>query len=91
MLLALQLRFVEFQHVQYGEHMAVMGVFFFMQIGSGRHLLSDRKMFQAFLRITVTCAGGVAVVALGVGTTFVPGVLVTVDWGHNLRRRFCGT
>ncbi|PQQ03068.1 hypothetical protein Pyn_33923 [Prunus yedoensis var. nudiflora] len=32
MLLALQLRFVEFQHVQYGEHMAVMGVFFFMQV-----------------------------------------------------------
>lgn len=33
-----------------------------------RHLLSDTKMFQAFLRITVTCAVGIGAVALGVGT-----------------------
>ncbi|CAB4283312.1 unnamed protein product [Prunus armeniaca] len=32
MLLALQLRFVEFQHVQSGEHMVAMGLFFFMQV-----------------------------------------------------------
>ncbi|BFG20737.1 hypothetical protein CerSpe_070110 [Prunus speciosa] len=59
MLLALQLHFVEFQHVQSSEHM----------VGSSRQLLSDRKMFQAFLRITATCVVGVGVVSLGVGTT----------------------
>ncbi|CAL9031806.1 unnamed protein product [Prunus brigantina] len=72
MLLAMQIRFVGFQHVQSGEHMAAMGVFFLMQVfyflDWVRHLLSDTKMFQAFLRITVTCAVGVGAVALGVGT-----------------------
>jgi len=33
-----------------------------------KHLLSDTKLFQAFLRITVTCAVAVGAVALGVGT-----------------------
>lgn len=32
MLLAMQIRFVGFQHVQSGEHMAAMGVFFLMQV-----------------------------------------------------------
>lgn len=34
MLLAMQIRFVGFQHVQSGEHMAAMGVFFLMQVSS---------------------------------------------------------
>ena len=33
-----------------------------------KHQLNDIKLFQAFLRITVTCAVGVGAVALGVGT-----------------------
>jgi dolichyl-diphosphooligosaccharide--protein glycosyltransferase len=32
MLLAMQIRFVGFQHVQSGEHMAAMGVFFLLQV-----------------------------------------------------------
>jgi dolichyl-diphosphooligosaccharide---protein glycosyltransferase len=34
MLLAMQIRFVGFQHVQSGEHMAAMGVFFLLQVVS---------------------------------------------------------
>ncbi|KAL7192489.1 hypothetical protein ACSBR2_024341 [Camellia fascicularis] len=72
MLLAMQIRFVGFQHVQSGEHMAAMGVFFLMQVfyflDWVKHLLNDPKLFQAFLRITVTFAVGVGAVALGVGT-----------------------
>ncbi|RZB62049.1 Dolichyl-diphosphooligosaccharide--protein glycosyltransferase subunit STT3B [Glycine soja] len=130
MLLAMQIRFVGFQHVQSGEHMAAMGVFFLLQrqgfwdfcaaihslqlqpticpnikvfgiyalpsynvkafgistttivdtfefrcnfrvfffLDWVRHLLSDTKLFQAFLRITVTSAVAVGAVALGVGT-----------------------
>ncbi|XP_030472347.2 dolichyl-diphosphooligosaccharide--protein glycosyltransferase subunit STT3B isoform X2 [Syzygium oleosum] len=72
MLLAMQIRFVGFQHVQSGEHMAAMGVFFLMQVFYFldwlKHLLSDAKLFQAFLRMTVTSAVGVGAVALGVGT-----------------------
>ena len=34
MLLAMQIRFVGFQHVQSGEHMAAMGVFFLLQVDS---------------------------------------------------------
>ncbi|KAI3473567.1 hypothetical protein Pfo_031530 [Paulownia fortunei] len=56
MLLAMQIRFVGFQHVQSGEHMAAMGVFFLMQ------------KFHAFLRITVTSAVGLGAISLGVGT-----------------------
>ncbi|XP_040995649.1 dolichyl-diphosphooligosaccharide--protein glycosyltransferase subunit STT3B [Juglans microcarpa x Juglans regia] len=72
MLLAMQIRFVGFQHVQSGEHMAAMGVFFLLQVffflDWVKHLLSDTKLFQAFLRITVTTAIGVGAIALGVGT-----------------------
>ncbi|KAJ6359281.1 hypothetical protein OIU76_000915 [Salix suchowensis] len=72
MLLAMQIRFVGFQHVQSGEHMAAMGVFFLMQVfyflDWVKHLLNDKKLFEAFLRITVTCAVGVGAIALGVGT-----------------------
>ncbi|CAK7327884.1 unnamed protein product [Dovyalis caffra] len=72
MLLAMQIRFVGFQHVQSGEHMAAMGVFFLMQVfyflGWVNHLLNDKKKFEAFLRISVTCAVGVGAIALGVGT-----------------------
>ncbi|KAG9441933.1 hypothetical protein H6P81_017787 [Aristolochia fimbriata] len=72
MLLAMQIRFVGFQHVQSGEHMAAMGVFFLLQVfyflDWVKHLLSDTKLFEAFLRITVTSAVSVGVLALGVGT-----------------------
>ncbi|KAJ6340517.1 hypothetical protein OIU77_008308 [Salix suchowensis] len=72
MLLAMQIRFVGFQHVQSGEHMAAMGVFFLMQgfyfLGWVKHLLGDKKKFEALLRIIVTCAVGVGAIALGVGT-----------------------
>ncbi|KAJ6888121.1 hypothetical protein NC652_029217 [Populus alba x Populus x berolinensis] len=72
MLLAMQIRFVGFQHVQSGEHMAAMGVFFLMQVFYFlewvKYLLNDKKLFKAFLRITVTCAVGVGAIALGVGT-----------------------
>lgn len=33
-----------------------------------KHLLNDQKLFQAFLRITLTCAISAGVIALGVGT-----------------------
>ncbi|KAM4106412.1 hypothetical protein ACJW30_04G061200 [Castanea mollissima] len=72
MLLAMQIRFVGFQHVQSGEHMAAMGVFFLMQVfymlDWVKYLLSDTKLFQAFLRITVTTALAVGAIALGLGT-----------------------
>ncbi|KAL9437821.1 hypothetical protein AB3S75_023651 [Citrus x aurantiifolia] len=72
MLLAMQIRFVGFQHVQSGEHMAAMGVFFLMQVfyflDWVKYMLSDTKLFQAFLRITVTSAVAVGALALGVGT-----------------------
>ncbi|KAK4567343.1 hypothetical protein RGQ29_003239 [Quercus rubra] len=72
MLLAMQIRFVGFQHVQSGEHMAAMGVFFLMQVfymlDWVKYLLSDTKLFQAFLRITVTTALTVGAIALGLGT-----------------------
>ncbi|XP_062158118.1 dolichyl-diphosphooligosaccharide--protein glycosyltransferase subunit STT3B [Alnus glutinosa] len=72
MLLAMQIRFVGFQHVQSGEHMGAMGVFFLMQVffflDWVKHLLSDTKLFEAFLRITVTTAVGVGAIALGIGT-----------------------
>lgn len=72
MLLAMQIRFVGFQHVQTGEHMAAMGVFFLMQVffflNWVKHLLSDKKLFQTFLRITVTSAISLGVMALVVGT-----------------------
>ncbi|GFS36278.1 staurosporin and temperature sensitive 3-like b [Actinidia rufa] len=72
MLLAMQIRFVGFQHVQSGEHMAAMGVFFLMQVfyflDWVKYQLNDPRLFEAFLRITVTCAVGVGALALGVGT-----------------------
>ncbi|KAG8380874.1 hypothetical protein BUALT_Bualt06G0061800 [Buddleja alternifolia] len=72
MLLAMQIRFVGFQHVQSGEHMAAMGVFFLMQVfyflGWVKYLLNDPKKFHSFLKITVTSAVGLGAIALGVGT-----------------------
>ncbi|KAL9257943.1 Dolichyl-diphosphooligosaccharide--protein glycosyltransferase subunit STT3B-like protein [Drosera capensis] len=72
MLLAMQIRFVGFQHVQSGEHMAAMGVFFLIQVfyflNWVKHLLSDTKLFETFLRITVTSAVGLGAIALGVGS-----------------------
>ncbi|KAI3797494.1 hypothetical protein L1987_32751 [Smallanthus sonchifolius] len=72
MLLAMQIRFVGFQHVQSGEHMAAMGVFFLIQVFYFlvwvKHMLNDTKLFQALLRIGVTSAVSVGAIALGVGT-----------------------
>ncbi|KAI3776427.1 hypothetical protein L1987_46209 [Smallanthus sonchifolius] len=72
MLLAMQIRFVGFQHVQSGEHMAAMGVFFLIQVFYFlvwvKHMLNDTKLFQALLRIGVTSAASVGAIALGVGT-----------------------
>lgn len=71
MLLAMQIRFVGFQHVQSGEHMAAMGVFFLLQVfyfvDWVKHQLDDPKLFQAFLKITVTSAVGVGALTLGLG------------------------
>lgn len=44
MLLAMQIRFVGYQHVQSGEHMAAMGVFFLMQV-----------RVSCFLFVTLEC------------------------------------
>ncbi|XP_020581762.1 LOW QUALITY PROTEIN: dolichyl-diphosphooligosaccharide--protein glycosyltransferase subunit STT3B [Phalaenopsis equestris] len=72
MLLAMQIRFVGFQHVQSGEHMAAMGVFFLLQVfyflDWVKFTLNDPKLFRSFLRITLTCAISVGALALGVGT-----------------------
>ncbi|KAG0588385.1 hypothetical protein KC19_2G239500 [Ceratodon purpureus] len=71
MLLAMQIRFVGYQHVQSGEHMAAMGVFFLMQVfylvEYVKKQLGDPKLFKAFLRVTVTLAVGVGALALIVG------------------------
>lgn len=71
MMLAMQIRFVGFQHVQSGEHMAAMGVFFLMQVFYFlywvKDMLNDTKLFQSFLQITLTCAIGVGTLALGIG------------------------
>ncbi|XP_010935542.1 dolichyl-diphosphooligosaccharide--protein glycosyltransferase subunit STT3B [Elaeis guineensis] len=72
MLLAMQIRFVGFQHVQSGEHMAALGVFFLMQVfyfvDWVKYILNDPKLFHSFLRITLTSAISVGALALGVGT-----------------------
>ncbi|KAG6483075.1 hypothetical protein ZIOFF_059715 [Zingiber officinale] len=72
MLLAMQIRFVGFQHVQSGEHMAAMGVFFLLQVfyflDWMKYMLNDKQLFESFLRITLTCAISVGVLALGIGT-----------------------
>ncbi|PKA54983.1 Dolichyl-diphosphooligosaccharide--protein glycosyltransferase subunit STT3B [Apostasia shenzhenica] len=71
MLLAMQIRFVGFQHVQSGEHMASMGVFFLLQVfyflDWVKYMLNDPNLFHFFLRITLTCAISVGALALGVG------------------------
>lgn len=71
MLLAMQIRFVGFQHVQSGEHMAAMGVFFlcqvFYMVNWVKDQLDDPKLFRAFLRVTVLSAIGVGGLALAVG------------------------
>ncbi|OAY76806.1 dolichyl-diphosphooligosaccharide--protein glycosyltransferase subunit STT3B [Ananas comosus] len=72
MLLAMQIRFVGFQHVQSGEHMAAMGVFFLLQVfyflDWVKYILNDARLFQSFLKITLTCAISVGALALGIGT-----------------------
>ncbi|KAK8946839.1 Dolichyl-diphosphooligosaccharide--protein glycosyltransferase subunit STT3B [Platanthera zijinensis] len=71
MLLAMQIRFVGFQHVQSGEHMAAMGVFFLLQVfyflDWVKFTLNNPKLFHSFLRITLTCTVSVGALALGVG------------------------
>ncbi|GBG67744.1 hypothetical protein CBR_g872 [Chara braunii] len=70
-LLAMQIRFVGFQHVQSGEHMAAMGVFFLLQVFFFvqwiKSLLPDPKLFQAFLKVTLIAAGSVGGLALIIG------------------------
>ncbi|KAJ3669545.1 hypothetical protein LUZ60_011495 [Juncus effusus] len=72
MLLAMQIRFVGFQHVQSGEHMAALGVFFLLQVFYFvqwvKYILNDPKKFHAFLRITLTLAISVGTLALIIGT-----------------------
>ncbi|XP_047337512.1 dolichyl-diphosphooligosaccharide--protein glycosyltransferase subunit STT3B [Impatiens glandulifera] len=72
MLMAMQIRFVGFQHVQSGEHMAAMGVFFLLQVffflDWVKNLLDDPKLFHVFMKFTVTCVLVVGSIALGVGT-----------------------
>ncbi|XP_037479979.1 dolichyl-diphosphooligosaccharide--protein glycosyltransferase subunit STT3B [Triticum urartu] len=72
MLLGMQIRFVGFQHVQSGEHMAAMGVFFLLQVffflDWVKYMLNDVKLFKSFLRITLTCVISVGTLALGIGT-----------------------
>ncbi|KAG6555063.1 hypothetical protein Mapa_003098 [Marchantia paleacea] len=71
MLLAMQIRFVGFQHVQSGEHMAAMGVFFLMQVFYFaewvKAQLVDPKLFQAFLKVIVIGTGLVGALGLGLG------------------------
>lgn len=70
-LLAMQIRFVGFQHVQSGEHMAALGVFLFLQVFYFvewvKSQLGDPKLFKAFLRVTVVLAGSVGALGLGFG------------------------
>lgn len=70
-LLAMQIRFVGFQHVQSGEHMAAMGVFFlcqvFYMVNWVKDQLDNPRLFRTFLRVTVLTASGVGGVALAVG------------------------
>ncbi|KAG0528101.1 hypothetical protein BDA96_06G289400 [Sorghum bicolor] len=72
MLLAMQIRFVGFQHVQSGEHMAAMGVFFLLQVffflDWVKYLLNDARLFKSFLQTTLTCVITVGTLALGIGT-----------------------
>ncbi|CAK9185572.1 unnamed protein product [Ilex paraguariensis] len=48
MLLAMQIRFVGFQHVQSGEHMAAMGVFFLMQVSNFDSVQFADDCFKSF-------------------------------------------
>eukprot|EP00271_Cylindrocystis_brebissonii_P003388 TRINITY_DN142_c0_g2_i1.p1 TRINITY_DN142_c0_g2~~TRINITY_DN142_c0_g2_i1.p1 ORF type:complete len:739 (+),score=134.60 TRINITY_DN142_c0_g2_i1:319-2535(+) len=72
LLLAMQIRFIGFQHVQSGEHMGALGVFFLIQvfffIDWVKHMMAgDPQLFRAFLRVAVATAGGVGGLALVVG------------------------
>ncbi|RVW32852.1 Dolichyl-diphosphooligosaccharide--protein glycosyltransferase subunit STT3B [Vitis vinifera] len=73
MLLAMQIRFVGFQHVQSGEHMAAMGVFFLMQVSNFPYIHMHKivhymvSIMDNVLRSTIF-AVGVGAIALGVGT-----------------------
>eukprot|EP00850_Spirogloea_muscicola_P006219 SM000029S10514 [mRNA] locus=s29:553246:564183:- [translate_table: standard] len=70
-LLAMQIRFIGFQHVQSGEHMAALGVFLLLQVfffvHFVRHKLAEPKLFAAFLRATVVSALTVGGLGLGIG------------------------
>ncbi|KAH7387680.1 hypothetical protein KP509_16G036300 [Ceratopteris richardii] len=77
MLLAMQIRFVGFQHVQSGEHMAAMGVFFltqvFYMVNWVKDQLDNPRLFRTFLRVTVLSAitvGGLAF-AVGMATGYI--------------------
>eukprot|EP00898_Chlorokybus_atmophyticus_P005715 jgi/Chlat1/6144/Chrsp41S05700 len=76
-LLAMQIRFVGFQHVQSGEHMAAMGVFALLQVYYLvlyiKSKLVDPKLFKTFFRLIFTAAGAVAAAAvvLGLATGYI--------------------
>eukprot|EP00899_Mesostigma_viride_P022562 jgi/Mesvir1/3490/Mv11980-RA.1 len=70
-LLAMQIRFVGFQHVQSSEHMAALGTFVFLQI---YHFVvwvkgqMDPKLFQSFLKATLATAAGAAAALFALAT-----------------------
>ncbi|QHO42629.1 Dolichyl-diphosphooligosaccharide--protein glycosyltransferase subunit STT3B [Arachis hypogaea] len=69
MLLAMQIRFVGFQHVQSGEHMAAMGVFFLMQNDVYGELLLPLNACDLLVTpILIVFPVSVGAIALGVGT-----------------------
>eukprot|EP00897_Mesotaenium_endlicherianum_P006913 jgi/Mesen1/624/ME000108S10787 len=72
MLLAMQIRFIGFQHIQSGEHMGALGVFLLLQVFFFvewvRAKLVDPKLFQAFLRVTVFLAASAGLLLLVVGS-----------------------
>ncbi|CAI5506769.1 unnamed protein product [Closterium sp. Naga37s-1] len=71
MLLAMQIRFIGFQHVQSSEHMAALGTFCLIQVfyfvDWVKHQLADPKLFRTFLRVVVFSFGGVGSLAFAVG------------------------
>eukprot|EP00246_Nothoceros_aenigmaticus_P003493 TRINITY_DN14664_c0_g2_i1.p1 TRINITY_DN14664_c0_g2~~TRINITY_DN14664_c0_g2_i1.p1 ORF type:complete len:721 (+),score=112.90 TRINITY_DN14664_c0_g2_i1:167-2329(+) len=71
MLLAMQIRFVGFQHIQSGEHMAALGVFLLLQVFYFvywvKHQLDDPQLFRTFLTFTLGAAGTVGAAAIGLG------------------------
>ncbi|CAI5517213.1 unnamed protein product [Closterium sp. Naga37s-1] len=81
MLLAMQIRFIGFQHVQSSEHMAALGTFCLIQVfyfvDWVKHQLADPKLFRTFLRVVVFSFGGVGSLAFAVGMATAPSNCLT--------------